>query len=363
MHYTPNIDLAFISVEHIMRDVNYGWLLRYLHANGASFFFILVYAHIGRGLYYGSFKEPRVMPWSVGVIILVLMMAIAFLGSHSQTCTVNYDTILLNSGLPITCSPRCKEILSRLDIKPFAVFEGLENINIKSTISKLLKPFSGVYAIINLETGKLYVGSAITGNLYTRFHKHLYGFSGSAVVANAVRKFGIANFAFVVIEVTKTQTTLLNYGNLISMENHYIKLLKPEYNIAPVAGGTMGYTHTDETKRKMRDSFTEKRREHIGSLNRGKSLSAEQREALRLIAKARPPMSDATRQLVSDNSTVAQLFEVITIESGHKTILRTINTVADYCSCSEKTVRRALNGSGVIRQKWTISRLGNAFKP
>jgi hypothetical protein len=80
MHYTPNIDLAFISVEHIMRDVNYGWLLRYLHANGASFFFILVYAHIGRGLYYGSFKEPRVMPWSVGVIILVLMMAIAFLG-------------------------------------------------------------------------------------------------------------------------------------------------------------------------------------------------------------------------------------------------------------------------------------------
>lgn len=80
MHYTPNVDLAFVSVEHIMRDVNYGWLLRYLHANGASFFFILVYAHIGRGLYYSSYKAPRVMPWSVGVIILVLMMAIAFLG-------------------------------------------------------------------------------------------------------------------------------------------------------------------------------------------------------------------------------------------------------------------------------------------
>jgi ubiquinol-cytochrome c reductase cytochrome b subunit len=80
MHYTPSIDLAFVSVEHIMRDVNYGWLIRYLHANGASFFFILVYAHIGRGLYYGSFKSPRVAPWSVGVIMLVLMMAIAFLG-------------------------------------------------------------------------------------------------------------------------------------------------------------------------------------------------------------------------------------------------------------------------------------------
>jgi len=80
MHYTPSVDLAFISVEHIMRDVNYGWLIRYLHANTASFFFIFVYLHIGRGLYYGSYKSPRVLLWSIGVIILVLMMAIAFLG-------------------------------------------------------------------------------------------------------------------------------------------------------------------------------------------------------------------------------------------------------------------------------------------
>jgi hypothetical protein len=80
MHYTPSVDLAFVSVEHIMRDVNYGWLLRYLHANTASFFFIFVYLHIARGLYYGSYKSPRILPWSIGVIILVLMMAIAFLG-------------------------------------------------------------------------------------------------------------------------------------------------------------------------------------------------------------------------------------------------------------------------------------------
>jgi quinol-cytochrome oxidoreductase complex cytochrome b subunit len=59
MHYTPHVDLAFLSVEHIMRDVNNGWFLRYLHANGASMFFIVVYVHIGRGLYYGSYIEPR----------------------------------------------------------------------------------------------------------------------------------------------------------------------------------------------------------------------------------------------------------------------------------------------------------------
>ena len=80
MHYTPNVDLAFVSVEHIMRDVNYGWMIRYIHANVASFFFIFVYLHIGRGLYYGSYKSPRVLPWSIGVVILVLMMAVAFLG-------------------------------------------------------------------------------------------------------------------------------------------------------------------------------------------------------------------------------------------------------------------------------------------
>jgi ubiquinol-cytochrome c reductase cytochrome b subunit len=80
MHYTPNIDFAFNSVEHIMRDVNNGWLIRYIHANVASFFFIFVYAHIGRGLYYSSYKTPRVLLWSIGVIILILMIGTAFLG-------------------------------------------------------------------------------------------------------------------------------------------------------------------------------------------------------------------------------------------------------------------------------------------
>jgi ubiquinol-cytochrome c reductase cytochrome b subunit len=80
MHYTPHIDLAFASVEHIMRDVNYGWLLRYCHANGASMFFIVVFIHLFRGLYYGSYIHPRELLWCMGVVILLLMMATAFLG-------------------------------------------------------------------------------------------------------------------------------------------------------------------------------------------------------------------------------------------------------------------------------------------
>jgi len=80
MHYVPNADLAFNSVEHIMRDVNYGWMIRYIHANGASMFFLAVYIHIGRGLYYGSYKAPREVLWLLGCVIYLLMMATAFMG-------------------------------------------------------------------------------------------------------------------------------------------------------------------------------------------------------------------------------------------------------------------------------------------
>ncbi|MDA5193403.1 cytochrome b [Govanella unica] len=80
MHYTPHTTLAFSSVEHIMRDVNYGWLLRYVHANGASMFFVVVYVHIFRGLYYGSYRSPRETLWFLGIIIYLLMMATGFMG-------------------------------------------------------------------------------------------------------------------------------------------------------------------------------------------------------------------------------------------------------------------------------------------
>jgi ubiquinol-cytochrome c reductase cytochrome b subunit len=79
MHYTPHVDLAFLSAEHIMRDVEGGWLLRYMHANGASMFFLVVYLHIFRGLYYASYSSPRELVWCMGYILL-LMIITAFIG-------------------------------------------------------------------------------------------------------------------------------------------------------------------------------------------------------------------------------------------------------------------------------------------
>jgi ubiquinol-cytochrome c reductase cytochrome b subunit len=80
MHYVPHVDYAFASVERIMRDVNHGWMIRYIHSNGASMFFIAVYIHMFRGLYYGSYKAPREVIWLLGCVLFFLMIAAAFMG-------------------------------------------------------------------------------------------------------------------------------------------------------------------------------------------------------------------------------------------------------------------------------------------
>ena len=105
MNYTPHATMAFDSVERIMRDVNNGWLLRYVHANGASMFFIVVYIHMLRSLYYGSYKAPRELLWMLGVVILILLMAIAFMGYVLPWGQMSYwgATVITNlfSAFPI----------------------------------------------------------------------------------------------------------------------------------------------------------------------------------------------------------------------------------------------------------------------
>ncbi len=109
MHYTAHVDQAFNSVEEIMRDVNYGWLMRYMHANGASFFFIAVYIHIFRGLYYGSYKAPRELLWMIGVVILLIMMATAFMGYVLPWGQMSFwgATVITNlfSAIPLVGEP------------------------------------------------------------------------------------------------------------------------------------------------------------------------------------------------------------------------------------------------------------------
>ena len=117
MHYAANAELAFDAIEHIMRDVNYGWLIRSIHANGASMFFIALYIHMFRGLYYGSYRAPRELLWIIGVIIYLLMMAIAFLGyvlPWSQTSFWGATVIVPWLDTSPTRSNRFRPLMKRL---------------------------------------------------------------------------------------------------------------------------------------------------------------------------------------------------------------------------------------------------------
>ncbi len=109
MHYTPHTEMAFDSVERIMRDVNYGWLIRYIHSNGASFFFIVVYLHVFRGLYYGSYKAPREVLWWIGLVILLCMMGTAFMGYVLPWGQMSFwgATVITNlfSAIPLIGTP------------------------------------------------------------------------------------------------------------------------------------------------------------------------------------------------------------------------------------------------------------------
>jgi ubiquinol-cytochrome c reductase cytochrome b subunit len=122
MHYVSSTEMAFVSVEKIMRDVNFGWLLRYMHSNGASFFFIAVYIHIARGLYYGSYKAPREILWILGVVILLLMMATAFMGYVLPWGQMSFWGATVITGF-FTAFPIIGEPLQQLLLGGFAVGE------------------------------------------------------------------------------------------------------------------------------------------------------------------------------------------------------------------------------------------------
>jgi ubiquinol-cytochrome c reductase cytochrome b subunit len=120
MHYAADTGIAFNSVEKIMRDVNSGWLLRYMHANGASFFFIAVYLHIARGLYYGSYKAPRELLWILGVVIFLLMMATAFMGYVLPWGQMSFWGATVITGF-FTAFPIIGEPIQQLLLGGFAV--------------------------------------------------------------------------------------------------------------------------------------------------------------------------------------------------------------------------------------------------
>ena len=287
-----------------MRDVNNGWLVRYLHANTASAFFFLVYLHIGRGIYYGSYRAPRTLTWAIGTIIFIALVVTAFLGCclyspkwyEYNNYYKNYSNFSLNltsqrsphknrniryysSSSKSNISGDDGSVLDKFlidkNLNSNFIYEELNNKEIQNKIKKDTYNLSGVYLILNKETLDYYVGSASTNKFYSRFYRHLINLTGSKIVKLAVKKYGLNKFAFIILELFPETVNVENNKKLLDLEDFYLKSLLPNYNILTEAGSSFGYKHTEITRIKMKANYSEERREAIGNLNKGKTFSKE----------------------------------------------------------------------------------------
>lgn len=375
MHYNPSVAEAFNSVEHIMRDVNNGWLVRYLHSNTASAFFFLVYLHIGRGFYYGSYRSPRTLAWILGVVILILMMGIGFLGyfniaqnDYNIYNGHNKKTIKANKRYYSTsataaqakASNRINDFLHSKNLKPVFIYDNIDKDSVRKDITKETKGLSGIYMILNKETLSYYIGSASTGRIYSRFTSHLTYFTGSKMVKHSVKKYGLHNFVFIILELFPYIVNKENNKELLNLEDFYLKSLLPDYNILTEAGSSFGYKHTEITRIKMKTTYSEERRQAIGNLNKGKNLSPETIENMRQSALNRDNINYTEQSILN----MKKSSKAIIVKEWNNIIYGEFNSIVDTAkalNCSTKTIQRTLKSpSQILKGRWILSYSDNS---
>ncbi len=380
--------------------------------------FVKIYlSGLGRGIYYGSYRYPRTLVWVIGTVILILLMGTAFLGCEysprwfnisilysaaifliivyytiqnlvsiknnvlidlvCSTTNIKYGKInnksiyFFNSVRKYstvnhpssnksieTCSERIKSIIEELGVNPVYIFENLDSENVRREILNKTYDLSGIYMIVNKTTKDYYIGSASTNKFYARFSNHLIYFRGSKIVKLAVKKYGLNNFAFTILELYPNIVTRENNKELLDLEDRYLKLLLPNYNILTEAGSSFGYKHTEVDRQKMKDMYSEARRERIGSLNKGKTLSPETIEKIRKKALNRPPMSPETRKKCIVNTRPVILYNLNDTVFGKYS---TVREAASAINCGEKTIRRALKTEKkLVKKQWIVKDFSNS---
>jgi len=268
---------------------------------------------------------------------------------YSTTTKSSYGGYAAETGYE-----RLNTILNELGLDPVYSFENLSLETTRKEILDKTKGLSGIYMIINKITKDYYIGSAATNRFYARFSNHLIYYRGSKIVKLSVKKYDLSNFAFIILELYPNIVTKENNKELLDLEDKYLKLLLPNYNILTEAGSSFGYKHTEVDRQKMKYLYSDTRREMIGSLNRGKKLSSETIEKIREKALNRPPMSDETKKkCIAHTRPVAERPRSNERSVGARVVLYNLNgtvygeyfTILDAAksiNCDEKTIRRAL---------------------
>ena len=381
-----------------MRDVNNGWLIRYLHSNTASAFFFIVYLHIGRGMYYGSYRAPRTLVWTIGTVIFILMMATAFLGLSNSPKWFKFNNNTNNklkqrnfsyrpfingnkpkrialasyfqrkedwgccagirhysvASLPKSISQEVTKFVNEKNLNPVFIYEDLSDKTVRSRVLNETRGLSGIYLILNKVTLDYYIGSASTGRFNARFSNHLFNFNGSKVVKNAVKKHGVSSFAFMVLELFPDIVNKENNKRLLDLEDFYLKSLLPNYNILTEAGSSFGYKHNETTRLNMKANYSEQRRLAIGNLNRGKNLSASTIEAIResSLNRTRPIYSEEAIQNMKKRSKPIIVYNMDYTVYGE---FPSITEASESLGCSPKTINRALQTpKKILRRRWIL---------
>lgn len=216
-------------------------------------------------------------------------------------------------------------------------------------MKEIFKNKGGVYMIINLVNNKFYIGSGIKNRLYVRFCSHLIHLIGSDLIAKAVNKYGLRNFAFIILELTELPITKKNNAALLELETKYLQKLNPAYNILKIGGSSFGYKHSEETKKKMKENYSEKRKDFIRHLNKGKIVPEEVREKMRAAAFFRPRLSELSR-LKCGLSNIKKVY-AYNLDGTLYRSEESIKNLALFLECSRKTIQRRLKDGKALKGK------------
>lgn len=239
-----------------------------------------------------------------------------------------------------------QNFLNEKKLNPVFRYDDLSNIEIKNKVLNETWELAGIYLILNKITLDYYIGSASTGRFNSRFVNHLFTLTGSKVIKNAVKKYKVSSFAFIILELFEEKVRRENNKKLMDLEDFYLKSLLPNYNIITEAGSSFGYKHSEVTRLKMETNYSEERRLIIGNLNRAKTFcfKSETIEAMRKSALNR---SVESRKLSFESiENKKKRSKAIIIYNVNGTVYGEFKKITDAAASigtSTKTIQRALN--------------------